>query len=143
MTLATIPDVDHIIGNHLATHPDIVAITGARRVVNKTPNSTDAPWVRLTMLSASSRHRLEHLIESYFQFDCYSSKAGLNGSQQADAARLALAVRAAVMDMENASLSGLTVTGAEIRGHARVPDSVVGEPARERYVLSAVVWCHA
>lgn len=141
MTLATIPDVDHIIGAHLNAHPDVQAIAGTGRVVNKTPKSTDAPWIRLTQLDARASHRSEHLIEAYFQLDCYSSKAGLNGSQQADAARLALAARAVWMDMRAADLDAV-VAGVEIRGHARIPDNDF-EPARERYVLSAVVRLHS
>lgn len=142
MSLQTIPDIDHVVGAYLSEHPDIVATAGAARVVSKTPKSTDAAWIRLTLLNARSvgDHRSEHLIEGYFQLDCYSSKVGYLGIQQADAARLALAARAALIDMRNADLD-VVVAGTRITGHARIPD-LDYEPARERYVLTATVRLH-
>lgn len=129
-------DAEHLVGEYLRT------VTG-ERIVGKTPDDTTAEgWVRLTQIAATAvdGHRSDYLVLYYLQLDCYSSKAGTDGSPQKEAAVLRGTIRDALVAMPGA-LEGAVVTGVDIRGDSRNPDTSF-EPARERYVLQAAVWMH-
>lgn len=129
------PDAEKIISGYLRTHADMQALEA--RVVGKTPQSTELPWVRVTQLDDRSSHRSDHLHEFYLQFDCY---AGADGGQP-EASQLGRTVRELILAAHEASLDAV-VTGSEIRSHARIPDPDLDEPARERFVITALVWMH-
>lgn len=130
-----IPYAEKIVADHIRDAPEVAALE--TRVVGTTPSSTDKPWVRYTQLDAravdGARH--EHLVEFYFQFDCY---AGGQGGQP-EANLLTRRVREAVVAMPEATHDDAVVTGAEIRSSARFPDGDF-KPSRERFVMTAVVW---
>jgi hypothetical protein len=134
-----IPDGERLVANYLRDHPDILAITIGRRVSGKTPESINDPWVRVTMLDAANQEnsRPEHLINYLLQCDCY---AGQDGGQP-EAKLLARTVRA-VLDGMPGTHDGVVVSSVRFTGMARVPDPGF-EPARERVVLTAIVWAHA
>lgn len=135
-----VPYAEKIVSDYLRADEDLEAIVG-RRVVGKTPSSTDEPWVRYTQLdgTAVGGSRSDHLIEFYFQFDAY---AGAEGGQP-EANALARALRAALVAMPDAGVDDATVTGVDVKGMSRLPDVDVDEPARERFVLTATVWMHS
>lgn len=132
------PDVEKIISGYLREAPEVQALNA--RIVGKTPSATAEPWVRVTQLDDRSvgGHRSEHLHEFYVQFDCY---AGADGGQP-EASLLARTVRGLLVGAPSADLD-VTVTGVDIRSHARIPDVGVDEPARERFVITALAWIHA
>ena len=134
--VVAIPDLEKVASDYLRTYAALVSL-GAR-VVGKSPSNTDAPWVRVTQLDASSDHRSDHLVDYLLQLDCYAGRTG----GQPEANSLGRSVRKALVEMPDASHSA-EVSGVMITGHARVPDTDVDEPARERVVISAVVWAHA
>lgn len=130
-----IPDGEKVAGKYLREHDSIEALSA--RVVGKTPESTATPWIRLTELDAPSvgRHRSDRLIEFYFQLDCYAGKDG----GQPEAKLLMRTARAVLGEMPAATHDGVRVTGVDIRGSRRLPDGDF-EPARERVILTALVW---
>lgn len=136
MTLTLTPNAEKVVADYLRAHPDVAAITG--RIVEKTPNSMDTPWVRYTQLAkpAMGNHRSDHALSPYFQFDCYAGKDG----GQPEASLLARTVRAALVELRGA-IGGAVITGVEIRGDSRQPDTQLD--SRERFVLSAVVHLHS
>lgn len=141
MSVATIPDGELIVGGYLRTHADVEAL--GTRIVGETPASIAGSWVRLTQINAPSdpRSRVDHLVAFYFQFDCYSSKLGIDGSPQKEAALIGRTVRAVLQTMPDAILDAV-VTRVLINGDARIPDAQL-EPARERRIITATVWMHA
>lgn len=138
MSITLAPDAEKIISGYLRTAPAMTALSA--RVVGKTPATTTDPWVRVTQLDdrAVGGHRSDHFHEFYLQFDCY---AGHDGGQP-EASTLARTVRALLVDAPAASLDAV-VNGVDIRSQARIPDSDVDEPARERFVITALVWMHS
>jgi len=137
MPVTAIPDIEKISSDYLRSDAGVVAL-GAR-VVGKSPGNTDTPWVRVTQLDATSTHRADHLVNYLLQFDSYAGKTG----GQPEANSLGRAVRKALMQMPDATHTGAVVTGVQIIGHARIPDTSIDEPARERVVITAQVWAHA
>jgi len=137
---ALAPYAEKVISDYLREDPGVAALVD-RRVVGKTPASTDNPWVRVTELDdrAVGGSRSDHLHEFYFQFDCYAGKDG----GQPEANLLKRTVRKALVEMSEADHEGAVVSGVDIRGSARLPDDDVDEPARERFVLTANVWMHS
>lgn len=137
MTLTLVPDAEKIVSGYLRTHTSITAL-GAR-IVGKTPSSTDEPWVRVTQLDdrALGAHRADSHHEFYLQFDCYAGQSG----GQPEASTLSRTVRAALAEIQGATLDAV-VAGVDFRSHARIPDTDVDEPARERFVLTALVYMH-
>lgn len=136
-----IPYAEKIVSDYLREHPAIEALQA--RVVGKTPGTTALPWVRVTQLdaAASGGHRSDHLIEFYFQLDCYAGadKSG-NSEGQPGANTLARTVREALIAMPDADHEAV-VNGVDIRSMARIPDTDL-EPARERFVLTFLTWIH-
>lgn len=138
---AKIPDAEEIVGAYLRDHPEVEEL-GAR-VAGKTPSSQTAPWVRLFLLDAPTRSgTVDHLIEFFLQLDCYAGQEAQTAHRaQAEASLLARTVRAALKDMPEAALDAV-VTGVEVNGFRRDPDSDGFEPARERFIVTALVWMH-
>lgn len=133
-----IPDAEKIVSRYLRVHPDVSTL-GAR-IVGKSPDRRDTPWVRITQLDASNepRSRVEHLISFLLQFDCY---AGRDGGQP-EASMLARTVRAALHAMPDARHEEAVVTQVTFTSMIRNPDLDI-EPARERVILGAIVRIHA
>lgn len=143
MSLTLAPDAEKALTGYLSGQADVAPMVAG--IYGKTPKSTDGAWVRVTQLDDRTvgGSRSERLHEFYVQFDCYASKAGRNGSQQAEAVLLGRTIRAALVDMPNRSGLGMTVTGVDIRSHSRTPDATVDEPARERVIITALIWAHS
>lgn len=136
-----IPDIEKIVGAYLRDHDDIAAL-GAQ-VVGQTPRDTSGSWVRLTLLAAPDNSSgAEHLIGFLVQLDCYSSEAGIDGSQQKEASVLGRTVRAALKAMQGTTRDDAVITGVQFPGMLRLLDQDL-ESARERIVLTATIWAHA
>lgn len=136
--LTLIPDGEKIVGAFLRARAEVAALDA--RVVGKTPEDTSDPWVRLTELDAKpiGGHRSDYAQEFYFQLDCYAGKSG----GQPEARLVGRTVRALMMhELRAASHSGAVVTGADLRSSRRDPDDDF-EPARERMILTFLVWMH-
>lgn len=133
MTLTLIPDGEKVVADYLREHPDLDV-----RVVSKTPEDTAQPWIRITQLDGPSKLHPEHLVPFWLQYDCY---AGATGGKP-EASLIARQARAALAVINKANHAGAVVTGAEITGDARIPDTEF-EPARERRVLTATVYAHS
>lgn len=127
-----IPDGEKLVSNYLRAYPGMDS-----RFVGKTPSDLSSSWVRVTQLDAPSGVP-DHLVEFYFQLDCYATIEG----GQPEANELGRKVRAALELMPGAHDEGV-VTGTMINGDARVPDTEMGEPARERKILTVTVWAHS
>ena len=82
--------------------------------------------------------RVDHLVEFYFQIDCY---AGATGGLP-EAITLGRAVRAALVEMPNSEHDDAVVTATRIRGDRSLPDTAM-EPSRNRVILTASCWIHA
>lgn len=142
MSLTLNPNIEALVGTWLRDHPD-VSVLGAR-VAGKTPDTTTAPWVRVTLIAAidSESSSIEYLIAYVLQLDCYAGKlAQDNHNGQAEARTLKATVRAVLKDMQGRNIGGAIVTDVRFDGDARLPDDAM-EPARERYVLTAMVRAH-
>jgi hypothetical protein len=144
MTLATIPDIEAILGNYLRTHPDIVAL-GAR-VGAEVPSSSVNPWVRITQLDAAdyTDASLEYFIEYLVQVDSFAGKTATDAKRgQEEAHDVSKAVRAAMKHLEQLDLGPATpvVSCVRFRQHARLPDTSF-EPPRQRYMLEAFIYAH-
>lgn len=127
-----IPDAEAVIGDHLRSELDDVAVVG------RTPRDTSEPWVRVTMLDGpAAGAEADHLLAAYVQLDCYAGAAG----GQAEAVTIGRGAREALRTIKGVHGSTV-VTGARIEGHSRVPDEAM-EPTRERVILTATVWMHA
>lgn len=141
MTLTVIPNIEALVGTWLREHPD-VSVLGTR-VAGKTPDTTTAPWVRVTLLAAVDSTSVEYLIAYTLQLDCYAGKLAQDAhTGQAEAQRLKSSVRAVLKDMQGRDIGGAIVTEVRFDGDARLPDDAM-EPVRERYVLTAMVRAHA
>jgi hypothetical protein len=114
----------------------------ATRVVSTPPDGDKrgTSWVMVTQLAApqdpTSRH--DHLVEFYFQIDCY---AGATGGLP-EALTLGRTVRAALVTMPDFSHDDAVVTATRIRGDRSLPDTAM-EPSRNRVILTASVWIHS
>lgn len=132
-----IADLEKIAADYLRDHPAVHALT--TRVVSKTPETTATSWVRTTTLDArdEARSNLDHLITFLLQLDCY---AGATGGKP-EASHLARTVRSALKGMPG-SHDGAVVSRVAFTGHIRIPDTAI-EPARERFILTALITAHA
>lgn len=131
---------EKVIADYLRQHPAVAAITD--RIVSKTPENTDEPWVRYTQINrvAVGDHRSDHLIELFIQLDCYAGKDRVSQHDgQPGATRLAQAVREAMLGIRG-TYNGVVVTGAAVRGDSRIPDTELDH--RQRFVQQYVVWMH-
>lgn len=129
------PYIEKIVSDFLRSHDTIEAL-GAR-VVGKTPESTDTPWVRVTQLGGLDEDVAGHFVSYLIQLDCY---AGADGGQP-EANLLQRTVRAALTEI--AGVHGdAVVSGARVVNAARVPDDDF-EEARERFILTVETWAHS
>jgi hypothetical protein len=131
-----IVDGEKLVSNYLRHRTDVTALQ--TRIVGKTPNDTDRSWVRVTQLDAAQGQQdiADHLVEFYFQLDCFAGREG----GQPEASLLARTIRAALTEIPAEHSEGIA-TGARINGSARIPDTDF-EPARERFTITATVWAH-
>jgi uncharacterized protein DUF3168 len=131
-------NAEAIVGSYLREQPDIKSLEA--RVLGKTPDTTEKPWVRVTLLdpaNVTGTRKVEWLVAYYLQLDCY---AGATGGQT-EAFKLAKAVRAALVALPGSDLDDGVATDAEFLSMPRIPDTDFS-PARERYVLDAEVYLH-
>lgn len=143
MALQVIPDAEALIGSWLREHDDITAL-GAR-VAGRTPDSTRAPWVRVTQLDAPriARSPVDHALDYMVQLDCYAGTDAMSAyTGQAEASLLARTVRAVLTAMQGTVADDVAVGRVHFTTHMRRPD-VEAEPARERYILIAEIVMHA
>jgi hypothetical protein len=141
MTVTLVPDGEKIVSKYLREQPDVRMIVGDR-VLNKTPENQAQPWVRFTCLDASNqpRSKAERLISYLIQFDCY---AGADETvARAEASLLVRTVRAALHVMPDQTFPDAVVTSVRFTSMFRRPDTDL-EPARERWILDAVVHMHS
>lgn len=134
-----IPDGEKIVSDYLRDDERVSEIVD-RRIVGKTPEDTDAPWVRLTQIDAPSTGSPHHLIEFYFQLDCYAGKEG--GQPEAKALGAAVFDALAALDGANHQADDAVVTACRPNLGLRRPDDDVGTPARERVISTAFVTMH-
>jgi hypothetical protein len=130
-----IPDAAAIVMPYLAD-------TTASRVVSRTPDSLQLPWVRVTEIDAvgDPKSRADHLIDFIMQFECYAGKeAGTDA--QGVASDLVRSVRQALSEFEGV-YEGVTVNGVRFAGMPRIPDTSI-EPAMERFILTAHIYMHS
>lgn len=130
-----IVDAEKLVSKHLRELPALVDL--GVRVVGKTPGDTTEPWIRVTQLDATQQDRADRLVPFYLQFDCYAGKTG----GQPEATLIGRTVREALTEIPNSHSDG-TVSGAQINGAARIPDTAL-EGARERVIVTATVYAHA
>ena len=133
-------DVERITGDYLRADADITTLQA--RVAGQLPKTFTKPWVRVTQIDAANvtgNQRVEHLVSYLLQFDCYAGAETDNAQAQASA--LGRTVRAALIDMQDQTLDGAVITGAEVRNDARLPD-LDFDPPRERRVLTVEIWAH-
>lgn len=103
------------------------------RAVAKTPEKTDAPWVKITQIDAPDDPdgAIERAIDYYLQLDIYAGKDG----GQPEATRINGLVRASLKALQDSTLAGTAVVSrVRFVSNPRVPDTDF-EPARERFVL--------
>lgn len=130
-----IVDAEKLVSNYLREHVRITPL-GAR-VVGKTPDSTIAPWIRVTQINAPQGGVPDHHVAFTLQLDCYAGKTG----GQPEANSLAIAARAALQDAHLSTHALGIVSGCAISSDMRLPDTDF-EPARDRRVITATVWAH-
>lgn len=139
-----IPDAEKLVGDYLRQHPDVQALD--TRILGQTPSDDSTSWVRLTQINApfADRGVPGRLVEWYGQFDCYAGRAGIDGSQQKEAALLARTIHGALAELQgqNYTTDAGVVSGANPNLGLRHPDPDF-EPARERFICTATIWMHA
>lgn len=136
MTLALSPDVEKVVSRFIREHPDIIAL-GARVNAHPPSDTSSSAWVLVTQLDGPSNLAPEHLVGAYLQFDVYATEEG----GQPEVNLLARTLRAVLSVMKYSAHDGAVVTGVEINGDARIPDTDF-EPARDRRAITATVWIH-
>lgn len=134
LTLA--PDIERIVTDYLRAHADIVALSTRIRVT--TPDDKTTSWVRVTKLSSPQVNQPDHLAENMIQCDLYAGATG--GVPEVNT--LERTVRAVLGTMSQATHSGGVVTRVDFLGGLRDVDGDL-EPARDRVVLTALVYAHA
>lgn len=126
-------DAEKIVGDYLRTAPEVDA-----QVVGRTPEDTDGAWVRLTQLDArDSGHGLDWTVAYLLQLDIYAGAR----NRQGDASALARAARERLRGMPQATIAGAVVARVRFVSMPRIPDRDF-RPARERFVLTALVSMH-
>lgn len=144
MTVQLIPSIETILYSYLEDHPDLVTL-GAR-VAGSLPSEQSeqvAPWVRVTQLDATDVGGIEHFIDYLVQLDCYADVVSQRAhTGQAAATLLARTVRAVLKTLQGETVDGVVVSSVRFQGMIRQPDTDF-KPARERFVLTAAIHCHA
>jgi len=132
-------DAKAIVRSFLLDRPAIKGLKA--RVVGKTPDSTEQPWVRITLIDPQNRtgiNRVEHLVSYYLQFDCY---AGASGGEP-EAFELAKAVRSALVeDLPDSVLEEAVVTDVVAISMHPMPDTDLDD-ARDRFILDVEICMH-
>ncbi len=123
-------------------------IDGVRIVSNPPPEgSRDTAWVQVIQTGATHNglDPTDKQIGFYYQFSCYAGEDG--GVPEAE--RLSRKVSAAVtamlgvFDAPTEDDSDVVVSGAAVEnGPLSLPDTDGFEPARDRFLLDAVVYAH-
>jgi hypothetical protein len=141
MTVVTIPDAQAVVTKCLNDSPDVQALDA--RAATKLPSEQSKqvkPVVKVTQLDATeSSFGVEHLVNFYYQFDCYAGGGDANSPVQAS--KLSRTVRAVLKSLQGTVQSGVTITDVAFTGHASIPDEAF-TPWRERFVLDAEIRCH-
>jgi hypothetical protein len=133
-------DSEGVLGDYLRNDLDLMVL-GAR-VLGQTPDTTEKPWVQVTLLdpaNVTGNSRVEYLMSYYVQFDCY---AGSEENSSPAAFELADAVRSSLIDAIGQSIGPddeAVVTDVRPLSMPRIPDNDF-EPARQRYILDAEVF---
>lgn len=143
MTLTLAPNIEALVGKWLREHPNIVTL-GAT-VSGGTPSTLMAPWVRVTLLAANDNAtaKREYLIDHMLQLDCYAGKTASDAhTGQAEAFMVKQTARAILTSYTGQLRDGVVITDVRVIGDARVPDTAM-EPARERYIMTIGIVCHA
>lgn len=130
------PDAEAVITAYLKTYAPLANLN--TRISGSTPDSLGAPWVRVTLIDdpATDGGITDRHIAAFVQLDCY---AGKTTNTQGRAKTVSQHVREALRVMNKATLPHAVVTGAQTSG-GRFPDTELGEPALERFVLQSTVW---
>lgn len=132
-------DMVAIVGDYLRSQESVSALVGDR-VSHKTPELIDDAkgWVRITQLDARNEtgtREVEHFVSYYLQLDFYAGKA----NRYAEATDLAIAARAALVDLPRVTLGGAVVTDV---GFLSMPSDADPDIGRERVILDAEVLAH-
>jgi hypothetical protein len=135
VSLTLIPDIEKLVSDYVRDHADIIALS--TRVVGRTPVDKYQSWIHIAQLDAPQVNSPDHLVEFMVQFDCY---AGVDGGQP-EAISLARTVRAILGTLAGSHSAG-TVTGVRVLGGPRTLDTKI-EPARDREIVTAIIWAHA
>lgn len=132
-----IPDGKKITADYLRVHSAVAAL--GVRVVGKTPDDRETPWVRVTQVDARNTPGSIplHLINYMLQLDCFVGE----GAGQPQARNLANTVLDALDQMPGVR-SGKTVSAAYPVGMTEL-FSTDFEPARDYVALTAEVLIHA
>lgn len=133
--LTLTPDIERITTDYLRAHADIVALSTRIRVT--TPDDKTTSWVRVTKLSSPQVNYPDHLVQFMCQLDCYAGATG--GVPEVNT--LERTVRAVLGTLPDASSSAV-VTKVDFIGGMRDVDRDL-EPARDRVVLTALIYAHA
>lgn len=105
------------------------------------PADPTKPTVKVLQLDAEDRTEgTDHLIAFRLQFDCYAKSLGPSPGL-AEASLLTRKVRAALLEMPKASLTGARVTAVTFGVCPQLPDDA-WEPPRQRFSLEATVYAH-
>lgn len=110
---------------------------GLPRIVNKTPDNHNLPWVRLTQLSAPSETEpVDHLIRFMIQVDIYPGKDG----GRSEANELGGKIRELLRTMPGNTDDAVT-TGVECIGDSSETDDALKPPVEYRS-QTYYIWMH-
>lgn len=133
------PDVEKLTGTYLRGDSDVIALVDDR-VGGKHPRATDTPWVKIVQIGDSViGNRPVHLVAVNLQIDCYGGEDEYTA--HGEASELARTIRQSLSVMADDTHTGAVVSDVKFGPMSRVPDTAF-EPARERFILSATVYCH-
>lgn len=130
-------DMVAIVGDYLRGQESVSTLVGDR-VSHKNPELFDEPWVRITQLDARNEtgtRVVEHLVSYYLQVDAFAGKA----NRYAESVDVAIAVRAALVDLPRAELEGAVVTDVGFMSMPSDPDPDMG---RERMITDVEIYAH-
>lgn len=139
MPTVVTPDVEAITATYLLAHDGLEPLVGSR-IGGRHPKSTGTPWIKVVQIGDAVFSESTHLVHAFLQFDCYGGKD--IDTAQGEASLVSRTLRAALNDMPEATHSAAVVTGVVFTGRRRVPDPDF-QPARERFILDATIYCHA
>lgn len=124
-------DVERLVYLYLTGQPSVDA-----EINGQLPAKTTGQWITLRQLDARAvgDHRSDHVVDYLLQCDIYAP-------DQPSVWTLALATRAALKNMPEASHDDAVVTGVIFAGMARIPDTDF-KPVKERVSLTVNVTAH-